>query len=221
MSGIAGRNRWLLDAMIRRPEGRKPLRASIVNADDRNLGRMEAARLLASAREQVRSSEARVASSIVRLLRCDRRLSPAATSAMGTVPELFLLDLLAHPCDLDLLLFFSRHPRAFLTVDDLVSRVGYHEGQIRESLETLQRAGIVTWSKEPPQESVPVARLFELTPGIWVDILPSVLWVASTPAGRTALRDALVAAAGTSSQATADTRGPRTDDRVSDRPHSE
>jgi hypothetical protein len=171
-----------------------------VSCDDRNLRRMEAARLLASAWEQIRSSEARVASSIARLLRCDRQLSSSAMTAMRTAPELLLLDLLVHPCALDLLLFFSRHPRALLTVEDLVSRVGYRGGQIREGLDTLQRAGIVTWSKGPPQESVPLARMFELTPGMWGEILPAVLWVASTPAGRNALRDALVAA-GSSSQA--------------------
>src|SRR5262245_22406348 len=79
---------------------RRPLRAPIVSGDDRNLPRMEAARPLAAARERVRSSEARVASSIVRLLSCDRRLSQAAITAMGTIPELGLFDVLAHPCDL-------------------------------------------------------------------------------------------------------------------------
>jgi hypothetical protein len=192
-----------------------------VSVGDRKLQQITAIKLLASAREQIRSSEAQVASSIVRLLSCNRRLSPAAMTAMGTIPELCLLDMLAHPCDLDLLLFFSRHPRALLTVDDLVSRVGYHDGQIRAGLDRLQSAGIVTWSKEPPQESVPAARLFALTQGIWVDILPVILWVASTPTGRNALRDALVAAAATPSHETTDTRGPRTDDSVSGRPHPE
>src|SRR2546426_4848583 len=44
---------------------------------------------------------------------------------------------LRHPCDLDLLLFFSRHPRAFLLSERLAEYVGYDLTQVMQSLETL------------------------------------------------------------------------------------
>lgn len=37
---------------------------------------------------------------------------------------------LRHPCDLDLLLFFNRHPRALLTSERLAAYVGYDLNQI-------------------------------------------------------------------------------------------
>src|SRR5436190_16953593 len=48
---------------------------------------------------------------------------------------------LRHPCDLDLLLFFSRHPRAFLLSERLAEYVGYDLTQVMQSLETLITAG--------------------------------------------------------------------------------
>ena len=47
------------------------------------------------------------------------------------------LGCLRHPCDLDLLLFFSRHPRAFLVSERLAQYVGYDLPQVAQSLETL------------------------------------------------------------------------------------
>jgi hypothetical protein len=50
---------------------------------------------------------------------------------------------LRHPCDLDLLLFFHRHPRAFLISERLAQYVGYDVSQVAQSLETLITAGLL------------------------------------------------------------------------------
>src|SRR5213596_3478623 len=50
---------------------------------------------------------------------------------------------LKHPCDLDLLLFFDRHPRAFLIRERLAEYVGYDLTQVEHSLETLITAGLL------------------------------------------------------------------------------
>ena len=42
---------------------------------------------------------------------------------------------LRHPCDLDLLLFFSRHPRAYLITERLAQYVGYDLPLVAQSLE--------------------------------------------------------------------------------------
>jgi hypothetical protein len=46
-------------------------------------------------------------------------------------------------CDLDLLLFFHRHPRSLLTSDELAAFVGYDIKQIAESLEAFIEAGLL------------------------------------------------------------------------------
>jgi len=71
------------------------------------------------------------------------------------------LGCLRHPCDLDLLLFFSRHPRAFLVSERLAQYVGYDLPQVAQSLETLIAAGLLQRS---PDSTHP-ARLYLLTPG--------------------------------------------------------
>src|SRR6266704_2030435 len=51
------------------------------------------------------------------------------------------IECLRHPCDLDLLLFFSRHPRAYLLSERLAEYVGYELPQVAQSLETVITAG--------------------------------------------------------------------------------
>ena len=46
-----------------------------------------------------------------------------------------------HPCDLDLLLFFYRHPRALLTSERLATFVGYDRERVAKSLDGLIEAG--------------------------------------------------------------------------------
>ncbi|MGH8137830.1 MAG: hypothetical protein ACREVV_06495 [Steroidobacteraceae bacterium] len=49
-----------------------------------------------------------------------------------------------HPCDLDLLLFFQRHPHSLLTSERLAAYVGYDLDQVARSLDLLTDAGLLT-----------------------------------------------------------------------------
>jgi hypothetical protein len=95
---------------------------------------------------------------------------------------------LRHPCDLDLLLFFHRHPRAFLLSERLAEYVGYALPQVAESLETLITAGLL---RRSPDSTHP-AQLYVLTArsslGGW---LSSLLRIAATREGRLAVLHAL------------------------------
>ena len=105
------------------------------------------------------------------------------------------------PCDLDLLLFFYRHPRAVLSSERLALYVGYDLSQIAKSLETLIAAGLLTRMQRPTAG----ARMYVLATdnphGGWLDAL---LRHASTRPGRLATLAAL--ARGRSG---AEPRGPR------------
>jgi len=52
-------------------------------------------------------------------------------------------------CDLDLLLFFHRHPRALLTGEELAASLGYDRERIAKSIEGLIEAGLLTRSQNP------------------------------------------------------------------------
>ena len=97
---------------------------------------------------------------------------------------------LGHPCDLDLLLFFYRHPLAYLQRERLADYVGYDLPQVERSLETLMTAGLLQNS----EESTRPARLYVLTRrssstlGGW---LASLLRIAATREGRLAVIHAL------------------------------
>src|SRR5438094_8019633 len=88
---------------------------------------------------------------------------------------------LRHPCDLDLLLFFSRHPRAYLLTERLAAYVGYELPQVAQSLETVITAGLL---RRSPDSTHP-ARLYVLTPGSTrCGGLSSLLRIAATRRGR-------------------------------------
>jgi hypothetical protein len=96
---------------------------------------------------------------------------------------------LEHPCDLDLLLFFNRHPQAFLKSERLAEYVGYDLPQVERSLEILMTAGLL---RQSPDSTGP-ARLYVLTRsgsplGGW---LSSLLRIAATREGRLAVIHAL------------------------------
>lgn len=101
------------------------------------------------------------------------------------------IGVLRHPCDLDLLLFFHRHPRAILTSERLAAYVGYDLNQLARSLDLLTDAGLLTRSQNPTH----AARLYVLkTPESgW---LASVLEIASTREGRKKLLQTMREAAG-------------------------
>src|SRR2546429_9457824 len=88
---------------------------------------------------------------------------------------------LKHPCDLDLLLFFDRHPRAFLIRERLAEYVGDDLTQVEDSLETLITAGLL---RRSPDSTHP-AQLYVLTRGSTLGGgASSALRIAAHPQGR-------------------------------------
>ena len=90
--------------------------------------------------------------------------------------------------DLDLLVFFARHPRALLTSEQIATFLGYDINQIAESLELLLESRLVTRTQNPNH----AARLYVLTSGHesggW---LPGLLEFSASRKGRLALLTAL------------------------------
>ena len=86
-----------------------------------------------------------------------------------------------YACDLDLLLFFYRHPCALLSSELIVAYLGYHHEQVAKSLERLIEAGLLTRSQNPAH----AARLYTLQLGSASGgLLASLLKIAATPQGR-------------------------------------
>lgn len=87
-----------------------------------------------------------------------------------------------HACDLDLLLFFHRHPRSLLTSEQLAASVGYERERVARSIEGLIEAGYLTRSPNPAHS----ARLYVVQPtsGPSDDPLRELLRTASTRPGR-------------------------------------
>jgi hypothetical protein len=86
-----------------------------------------------------------------------------------------------HACDLDLLLFFNRHPRALLTSEQIVAYLGYDRERVEKSLDGLMAAGLLTRSQHPSH----AARMYVLElAGVPDGLLPSLLKIAATRQGR-------------------------------------
>ena len=95
---------------------------------------------------------------------------------------------LRHPCDLDLLLFFYRHPQAYLKSERLADYTGYDLPLVVQSLEILTTAGLL---RQSPDSTRP-ARLYVLERGSTLgQRLSSLLRTAVTRQGRLAVIDAL------------------------------
>jgi len=89
--------------------------------------------------------------------------------------------ILQNSCDLDLIVFFSRHPRMLITTEDLARFVGYDLQRISRSLDTLIAGSIVRRS----QNDARAARMYVLeTTGPTGGWLRSLLTLASTREGR-------------------------------------
>ena len=101
-------------------------------------------------------------------------------------------------CDLDLLIFFARHPRALLASEALAGFLGYDLKDIADSLEVLMAAGLLTRAQTPAH----AARLYVFSPDSSGDWLPSLMVLASTRDGRLALRQGLRASHDAGSQRT-------------------
>lgn len=110
--------------------------------------------------------------------------APSGEVPMATHDLRSMLDRIGgvkHACDLDLLLFFRRHPRALLTSEQIVTYVGHDREQVAKSLDGLIESGILTRSQNPSH----AARLYVLelnaVPG---GLLSSFLKIAATREGR-------------------------------------
>jgi hypothetical protein len=96
---------------------------------------------------------------------------------------------LRRPCDLDLLLFFIRHPRALLSSDQIAAFLGYEVKLLGESLDVLVTAELLTRMQTPT--SAERMHVFGVG-GPHRDWLPSLVELASTREGRLAMRAALI-----------------------------
>ena len=84
-------------------------------------------------------------------------------------------------CDLDLLLFFVRHPCALLAADQIFARLGYDFQQAAVSLEELVDAGVLKRSRG----RTGAVCLYALEAGgLEGAALRSLLRIAATPSGR-------------------------------------
>jgi hypothetical protein len=88
-----------------------------------------------------------------------------------------------HPCDLDLLVFFHRHPRVLLTSEQLAARVGYDLKQVARSLDFLIERGLLSRS----QNQTRVARVYLFRADGAEAQLSGLLRLGSTPDGRRVL----------------------------------
>lgn len=86
-----------------------------------------------------------------------------------------------NPCDLDLLLFFYRHPCALLTSELLVTYLGYDREQVATSLEGLLEAGLLTRSQSSSHSARLYVLALESVPG---GLLPSFLEIVTSRPGR-------------------------------------
>jgi hypothetical protein len=94
------------------------------------------------------------------------------------------IDTLQHPCDLDLLIFFVKHPHTLMASEQLATFMGYDVDQLAASLDVLLDAGLITRSQTRGR----VARMYVLAGGgIHGGWLPALAALASTRAGRLAL----------------------------------
>ena len=95
------------------------------------------------------------------------------------------IGVLRHPCDLDLLVFFVRHPRTLMASEQLAAFLGYDLKQISDSLDILLETGLLTRTSDPTL----AARMYVFAiGGTNGGGLPELLELASTREGRLILR---------------------------------
>jgi hypothetical protein len=87
-------------------------------------------------------------------------------------------------CDLDLLLFFSRHPRVVLSSEQLASYVGYELPQVARALDLLLGAGLL---KRTLNQGAP-GRMYVLEVDHAEEWLDPLRRVCATADGRNALK---------------------------------
>jgi hypothetical protein len=154
---------------------RKPLAKGLRHRISNIARRARVARPLALPREGVHTG---------RLCGTPKRMTPKRIGDL-----LDRIGCLGHACDLDLLLFFHRHPQSFLNSERLAVYIGYDLPQVERSLETLMTAGLL---RQSPDARRP-ARLYVLdrSSSRLGGSLSSLLRVATKREGRLAVIHAL------------------------------
>jgi len=90
-------------------------------------------------------------------------------------------------CDLDLLLFFSRHPRVVLSSEHLATYIGYELAKVARALDRLLGAGLL---KRTLNQGAP-GRMYVLEIDHAEEWLETLRRVCATPDGRNALKGLL------------------------------
>lgn len=93
-----------------------------------------------------------------------------------------------HPCDVDLLVFFARHPMTLMPSDQLAAFLGYEQSQVADSLDVLIEAEFLERTPNPTHPARLYVFAVKGTSGGW---LPALLRHAVTREGRLAIRRAL------------------------------
>jgi hypothetical protein len=100
---------------------------------------------------------------------------------------------LQRPCDLDLFVFFAKHPRTLLASEQLARLLGYPLAEIAQSLDVLLEAGLLTRTQNKTRS----ARMYVFaTDGTNREWLLTFMARALTREGRLALRKALTRGSG-------------------------
>jgi hypothetical protein len=90
--------------------------------------------------------------------------------------------IIQNACDLDLMVFLHRHPRALLTSEQLAGLVGYNLKEIAKALDAFIEAGLL---ERTAQQSMHAARMFVLLlDGPQGGVVRALLELASTREGR-------------------------------------
>jgi hypothetical protein len=95
---------------------------------------------------------------------------------------------LQRPSDLDLLVFFAKHPRTLMTSEQLARLLGYQLNEMARSLDVLLTAGLLTRTQKPPR----AARMYVFAINGANEWPPELVQLASTRDGRLALRRVLM-----------------------------
>jgi hypothetical protein len=90
-------------------------------------------------------------------------------------------------CDLDLLLFFARHPDALMTSEQLAALVGYDLAQIAKSLDLLVQRKLLRRTQNPTH----AARLYRFRADYGGPRFKELLAAATTVEGRRRIRSLL------------------------------
>jgi hypothetical protein len=90
-------------------------------------------------------------------------------------------------CDLDLLLFFSRHPRVVLSSEQIAAYVGYELAQVARALDRLLETGLLRRTLNQGASG----RMYVLEVDSAEEWLASLRRMCATPEGRNALKGLL------------------------------